>query len=157
MAVFNENGEELLLRKGALIAYLYAVDELFPVSLSRKVVIKEYADKLLLSGTLVAKMERNTLIGLAAGYTENLPETNMAYLALAGVRSENQHHGLGSLLVKRFVSIANQSGAKGLHLYTDPSNGKAIAMYQKLGFKQICVPGDPRKGDVHFELLFDRS
>lgn len=153
----DTNGTKLKMYKNDLVAYLRAVDALFPVPLSQKIVIEEYADKLLQRATLVCSSEHNKLMGLAAGYTENLPESNMAYLALVGVRPEGQRKGLGSCLVNQFISIARQSGAKGLHLYTHPSNDKAIAMYLKLGFSQIHIPGDPRKDDVHFQLLFKEN
>lgn len=137
-----------------LIAFLHSIDQLFPIPLSHKVSIDEYADKLLKYATLVSCYSNGSLVGLAAGYTKNLPAEGLAYLSIVGVSESRQKKGLGKALVEKFVAIAKDSGVNGVHLYTDPSNYKAIAMYRHLGFCRVFCDKDPRKNDVHFQLLF---
>lgn len=139
-----------------IITYLESVDQLFPVPISQKVNISEYADKLINQAALVVYREHGILMGMAAGYTEHLPDNNLAYLALVGLLPEAQGRGLGGALVKQFIAVAKKAGARGVHLYTDPSNHRAIAMYEKLGFSRIQIAGDSRWRDVHFQLMFVR-
>lgn len=144
-------------KREEIITYLQSMDQLFPVPISQKVNIPEYADKLIDRATLVVYKEHGILTGMAAGYTEHLPDSNLAYLALVGILPEAQSKGLGSALVKQFIDVAKRTGAQGVHLYTDPSNYRAIAMYEKLGFTRIRIAGDQRWHDVHFQLLFEHK
>lgn len=155
MIAYDESGREVEIREQELLVFLEAVDELFPVPLSKKVSLASYALKLMQRATLIVHRDRGVLAAVAAGYTTNLPESRYAYLALLGVRPESQGRGIGGSLVQRFISIARRMGAQGVHLYTDPSNSRAIAMYHKLGFNQVHIPRDPRGDDVHFQITFE--
>lgn len=151
----ESSGTTKEMKRSDIVSFLESADRLFPIPLSEKVDISEYADKLMNKATLVIYQVRGVLMGMAAGYTEHLPSSNLAYLALVGVLPECWRCGIGSALIQRFIAVAQQAGARGVHLYTDPSNGSAIAMYQKLGFQQVNTPDDPRWHDVHFQLLFE--
>lgn len=140
--------------KDELLFFLRSVDALFPVPLSDKVDLEEYADKLLDRACLVAERADGKLAGLAAGYVEHLTG-DFAYVAVVGVRPEHQRKGIAKSLVSRFVELCRARGLKGVHLYTDASNAPAIRMYEKLGFGIVHPKGDPRAEDVHFAMRLD--
>lgn len=51
---------------------LYAVDNSFPVPLSEKQNLKDYAKKLFSSATICAEVQNGEILSMVAGYTENL-------------------------------------------------------------------------------------
>ncbi|MBC2888705.1 ATP-grasp domain-containing protein [Gordonibacter massiliensis] len=134
------------------MSFLQEVNELFPVPLTEKVDLGEYANKLLCFATLVPSFEGDMLIGLVAGYTDRLSEDGRAYIALVAVRKGFQRRGIAQNLVESFLDICRQKGIEGVHLYTDCSNASAIRMYQRIGFDRIMEPGDPRPKDAHFSI-----
>ena len=137
----------------SLLEFLENVDELFPVSLSEKVNLSEYADKLLSRATLCTCYCRDKLVGLAAGYLSRL-ENNWAYLAVVGVRPEFQRRGIARRLVQEFIGLCQEKRVSGLHLYTDSTNVGAIRMYEGMGFEVVHPSDDPRPDDVHFAMCF---
>lgn len=140
--------------KDELLSFLRSVEALFPVPLSEKVDLEEYADKLLDRACLVVERADGEIAGLAAGYVEHLTG-DFAYVAVVGVRPEHQRKGIARSLVSRFVELCRAKGLKGVHLYTDASNAPAIRMYEKLGFGVVHPKGDPRADDVHFVMRLD--
>lgn len=139
------------IKKNDLINYLKKVDFSFPIPLSRKVDLDEYADKLLEKATLCCEYKENELVGLVAGYTDNLVN-NLAYIALVGVTENAQHQGIASGLVKEFCKVCNNKKIYKVHLYTDATNIKAIRMYKKLGFEEFLIENESRPQDIHFIL-----
>ena len=140
-----------MLTKEMLVNYLKKVDESFPVPLSKKVDLTDYANKLSTKATLCYEIWNEESIGLVAGYTEKVIN-EMAYIALVGVVEEAQHEGIASKLVKEFCIECSQKGLKKVHLYTDSRNERAILMYKKLGFKEYIIEDEPRPKDIHFIL-----
>lgn len=139
------------IEKNDLVKYLKKVDLSFPIPLSRKVNLEEYADKLLEKATLCCEYKEHELVGLVAGYTDNLIN-NLAYIALVGVTENAQHQGIASRLVKEFCEICNKKKIDKVHLYTDTTNIKAIKMYKKLGFEEFFIENESRPQDIHFIL-----
>lgn len=134
----------------SLRAFLAEVDGDFPIPLSDKVDLGEYAEKLAGRATLCAEFDdAGAIAGLAAGYTEHLAGP-YAYIALVGVRGDFRRRGIARRLVSEFVGRCEEMGLAGVHLYTDPRNSGAICMYEGMGFERICPPGDSRPNDVHF-------
>lgn len=132
-----------------LLDYLIEVDTLFPVSLSEKVVLKEYAQKLCTKATLCIEKSNHQYVGVVAGYTENI-ENDLAYISLVGVRPKYSGKGIASKLIKEFLNICKSKQIRKAHVYTDARNKKAIAMYEKLGFERYYPPNETRPEDVHF-------
>lgn len=132
-----------------ILEFLRNIDTDFPVSLSAKVELSEYACKLWGRATLCTEVREGKIVGMVAGYTESLNE-NLAYIALVGVRSTFRHQGIAQKLVERFVRICSEKKARGVHLYTDARNIAAIQMYRKLGFESFEVDNEPRPKDIHF-------
>ena len=138
----------------SLLEFLENVDELFPVSLSEKVNLSEYADKLLSRATLCTCYCRDKLVGLAAGYLSRL-ENNWAYLAVVGVRPEFQRRGIARRLVQEFIGLCQEKRVSGLHLYTDSTNVGAIRMYEGMGFEVEAAHHEVGDGQQEIDFRFD--
>jgi ribosomal protein S18 acetylase RimI-like enzyme len=132
-----------------VLEFLRDIDTDFPVSLSDKVELSEYAYKLWRRATLCTEVREGEIVGMVAGYTENLDE-NLAYIALVGVRSAFRHQGIAQKLVECFVRTCDEKKVKGVHLYTDARNVAAIQMYKKLGFELFNIDNESRPEDIHF-------
>ena len=131
--------------------FLKEVDHDFPVPLSEKVDLSLYAQKLLKNATLCAEIKDRKVIGLVAGYTENLPGKT-AYIALVGVLRQERGRRIAQRLVLRFAEICREKKIAGVHLYTSDRNTAAKRMYETLGFTRLHLSDEPRPKDVHYIL-----
>lgn len=123
-----------------LASFLISVDNDFPVSLSRKVDIDEYAVKLLNCGFAVgARDETGRLCGVAAGYANDF-ENLVAYLSVIAVAADYRGQGLSSDLLTSFESHSIDEGMASMSLQTHSSNVRAIKFYQHMGY---CVDLNP--------------
>ena len=131
--------------------FLESVNTDFPIPLSQKISLREYAEKIIEFGEIVVALEKNTLKGLAIGYTENL-KGNSAYISVVGVKKEFRGSGIGKKVVQKFIEICRQKKIKSVNLYTHKSNKAAIKMYKALGFKENSLSEEERIHDIHFIL-----
>lgn len=134
--------------KKLLTTFLKDNDNKFPVKLSSKCSLEDYAIKLLEHGTICAEFHENKIIGLVAGYTNNLKD-DLAYISIVCVDEQFKCRGIATKLINDFIKICNSKNIKRLHLYTDTSNVRAIKMYNKLGFEKYYTNNEPRKNDIH--------
>ncbi|OUO91802.1 hypothetical protein B5F40_02930 [Gordonibacter sp. An230] len=146
----------MAIAKTELTRFLRDVSDLFPIPLSEKVDIGGYAEKLLSCATLVPEFREGRLVGLVAGYTDNLPPEGLAYIALVGVRRDFQRCGIAKKLVEGFIDVCRQKGIRGLHLYTDAENRGAVHLYRGMGFERVTSFEDRRPNDIHFRMMLDR-
>lgn len=133
--------------------FLYDVDKDFPVNLSDKVNLDDYAKKLYDKATLCCEIENGLIKGMVAGYTDNIID-GMAYIALVGVREKCRGNGIASKLIKQFIATAKKKGINKVHVYTDSRNINAIKMYENLGFKTFYCKNEIRPMDKHYLLEF---
>lgn len=131
-----------------VVKFLEEVDCDFPISLSSKVNIYEYAQKLFENATIKFHIKNNCILGFIAGYTENL-ENNIAYVTILAVSKKVRGKGIGSKLVKEFIEECNMKNIRAVHLYTHKTNNNAIKMYEKLGFEEYRISNESRKEDLH--------
>lgn len=139
----------MVVTKRQLQVFLCKVDNLFPVSISQKQDIHQYACKLYNKATLCVEKIDNRIVSMVAGYTDNL-EKNMAYIALVATLPEFKGKGLAMSLIRQFIDICILKSVTAVHLYTDRSNFAAINMYKKLGFEELLLKDEPRPNDLHF-------
>lgn len=132
-----------------LVEFLESVDSDFPISLSDKVNINDYAMKLLNNATIKFCIKGNQIVGMVAGYTENLAD-NIAYITVLAVRKEFRGLRIGYDLVKEFIEVCRGKKIKAIHLYTHKTNSSAIKMYNNLGFELYKLPKEVRVDDMHF-------
>lgn len=132
----------------ALIIFLRKVDNTFPVPLSSKQDLDEFAQKLLQRGTLCAEFENDEIVSLVAGYTENVVE-NMGYISVVATLGTARGKGYASKLIKRFLEISKQKSLAAVHLYTNEENLPAVKMYNEIGFQKWVKPCEARPHDLH--------
>jgi ribosomal protein S18 acetylase RimI-like enzyme len=136
-----------------LIDYLEKVDDLFPIPLSAKESLQVLAEKLLKYGTLCPEFDNEKMVGLVAGYIENTVNS-LGYISVVSVLPEKQGEGIASKLVTEFLSIAKEKGLRGVNLYCDSRNDRALKMYDRLGFENYSIPDEPRPEDSHLVYWF---
>lgn len=128
--------------------FLKTVDIDFPIPLSSKVDINEYANKLLKDSTISLYRNDDNILGIVCGYTKKLKD-NIAYISIVAVNKENRGRGIATKLVLDFLEICRSEKIDAVHLYTHKTNVKAIKMYYKLGFKEYIIPNEERLNDIH--------
>lgn len=139
-----------------LVDFLLKIDEDFPIPLSDKVNIVEYAKKLLDKANLIADIEGDSIRGLVAGYTQDIVGES-AYISLVGVKSEFRAQGIGKQLVKKFMDVCVAKEIKSVNLYTHQTNVAAIKMYTTLGFDIYKMKEEVRTQDIHYIYYFKNS
>lgn len=115
-------------------AYLSSVNNDFPIPLTQKVDLAEYAAKVLSRGIALAMFDGCEIVGLAAGYVNDVTGLS-AYLSVLSVSKEYRGRGLGSALVRAFEREAVSSGMERLMLDTHESNVAACSLYEGMGYR----------------------
>ncbi|TMS58881.1 ribosomal-protein-alanine N-acetyltransferase [Imbroritus primus] len=75
--------------------------------------------------------------GRLAGYAIVMPAVDEMHLLNITIAPEYQRRGLGAWLLQAVADTARASGYHGILLEVRPSNGGAIALYQRSGFAEI--------------------
>lgn len=132
--------------------FLRKVDNTFPVALSAKQNLYEYAQKLYDKATLCTECKAGEIISLVAGYTKNTID-NKAYIAVVATLPEEQGNGFASKLIQEFIEKSKEEGLYTIHLYS--ASQSAIELYQKLGFTEWEIKDEPRKDAIHLIYYFD--
>lgn len=117
----------------ALIMFINKIDKDFPIPVSEKVDIIEYVRKLSENGTIYIAEHEMEIIGLCAGYMNDL-QNNKAYISILGVDSSFRKKGIAKELVNHFIDKAYNSNMKKLFLETHKENISALNFYKKNGF-----------------------
>ena len=131
--------------------FLKKADKSFPVPLSKKQNLTEYAEKLYRNATLCTRMLDGRVVSMVAGYTQNT-ENNMAYIAVVATLDEARGKGYAKTLMCEFLDICRMKKLNAVHLYTVAGNTAAVKMYEGLGFVEYKLPNEPRANDLH--LIF---
>lgn len=133
--------------------FLIAVDHDFPVPISKKVDLKEYAKKLFENATICYEYQNGVIAAMVAGYTKNLTE-NLAFVSIMATRKEYRGHGFASKQLAKFLEECRKVEASGAHVYAVESNLPAVATYKKLGFERYDIADEPRPEDLHLIKRF---
>ena len=133
---------------GQIEEYLIKVDKMFPVPLSCKQDLKDFAKKLYDKATLCLRMQEDKIVAMVAGYTENLAN-EMAYISIVATCKEAQGNGYAPKLIHEFISICKEKKINAVHLYVVPENEAAVQMYKRIGFQVWEIEQEPRPEDLH--------
>ncbi len=124
--------------QSSLVAFLKKVDNDFCPSLSSKVSLCDYADKILEKAELIMEGSSDNIKGLVVLYCNNT-EKRTAYIPLVGVTAESRGEGIATRMMKKAIKIAELRGMKRIQIHSN--NPIAIKLYQNLGFC-ICEEGE---------------
>ncbi len=82
------------------------------------------------------------------GFIAGIKQRTGARILLLAVRSEFRNRGIGSALMKRFITICKSEGMLSVRLEVRTKNLRAIEFYKKFGFNIISyVPNYYTNGD----------
>ena len=116
--------------------HLTLCDVDFVPTLSSRVEIRDYAQKLASQATTFEAWLGDTLIGLVAAYCNN-HEQCIAYISSVSVLKTRTGKGIADSLVNQCIFYARASGMQRISLKVAGDNGPAIALYRKNGFAAI--------------------
>ncbi len=118
-----------------LLAHLHACDDDFSPSLSARVHVDRYAEKISQNAVRFEAWAASELVGLVAMYA-NDHATGVAFITHVSVLPTWQGRGIASFLVAQSTRYAWASGMKCIKLSVHRGNGPALALYRKLGFTE---------------------
>lgn len=134
-------------------AFLRRNDSDFPVPISEKCDLREYAEKLFQKGTLKTHIADGRIVAMVGGYL-NDTVNNLGFISVAATDREYRGQGIARRLVSEFLADARGKGLSGVHVYAVYSNLPAMRLYEELGFKTYKAFYEPRPSDAHLIKYF---
>ena len=135
------------------IRFLKNVDKDFPIPLSKKIKIDEYAEKLISTANVIVEKDNGKIIGMVAGYIDNSIE-EISYISIVAVQKEYRGKSIAKKLLQKYIDECKEKNLKGVHLYTHKTNTTALTMYKNFGFISKENVKEERTEDVHLFLYF---
>lgn len=135
------------------IRFLKNVDKDFPIPLSKKIKIDEYAEKLISTANVIVEKDNGKIIGMVAGYIDNSIE-EISYISIVAVQKEYRGKSIAKKLLQKYIDECKEKNLKGVHLYTHKTNITALKMYKNFGFISKENVKEERTEDVHLFLYF---
>ena len=135
------------------IRFLKNVDKDFPIPLSKKIKIDEYAEKLISTANVIVEKDNGKIIGMVAGYIDNSIE-EISYISIVAVQKEYRGKSIAKKLLQKYIDECKEKNLKGVHLYTHKTNTTALTMYKNFGFISKENVKEKRTEDVHLFLYF---
>lgn len=127
---------EIVDNEEELVDFLNEIDDCFPVPLSKKVNILDYAQKALELGINIFAKKGNSVIGICMGYV-NDTKNKVAYISTIAVLPKYRNLKIGNKLINEFKICAKNNKMKIIKLYVHSNNKNAIKFYERNGFKSI--------------------
>ena len=135
------------------IRFLKNVDKDFPIPLSKKIKIDEYAEKLISTANVIVEKDNGKIIGMVAGYIDNSIE-EISYISIVAVQKEYRGKSIAKKLLQKYIDECKEKNLKGIHLYTHKTNITALTMYKNFGYISKENVKEERTEDVHLFLYF---
>lgn len=123
-----------------ITAHLIGADAGFEPTLSSRVDIPAYAQKLHDSAVRFEAWLGEELVGLVASYC-NQPDGGKAFVTSVSVWPESQGQGIAGRLMQQCIEHVRILGFGQMELEVDQRSLPAVALYQKLGFNTLCSSG----------------
>lgn len=112
--------------------FLLRVDKDFPTPLSKRVNLRDYAQKLVDNGFVVSSIKDNKIMGIVAIYCNDY-ESMYAYVPLVAVDKKYRGHKISRALMSCAINYARGLGFKKIGIHTE--NLVALNLYCSLGFE----------------------
>lgn len=117
----------------SLVRFLHEVDADFPIPLSQKVDLNAWAARVLKSGFAFAAVQEGHIVGVAAGYANDVA-WRKGFLSVLAVASDARGRGIGETLVAKFEREAALRGMERISLTTHLSNIAARRLYSRMNY-----------------------
>lgn len=135
----------------ALLRHLETCDAAFVPPLSARVVLKEYADRLVERAERIEAWatgpEGERLVGLVAIYC-NAPPGGEAFITSVSVEASHRGAGLGSALISAALRRAEAAGLSCARLKVHADAVAARRAYARLGFDEVGRATGPAGTDL---------
>jgi ribosomal protein S18 acetylase RimI-like enzyme len=113
--------------------HLLSCDANFVASLSHRVKITDYAEKIVSNATRFEAWSNGMLVALVAAYCNN-QETRIAHITNVSVTKAWTRKGIAANLMDRCIEHARAVGMRRIELEVAVDNMLAIKLYKKSGF-----------------------
>ncbi len=121
---------------GEILRLLEDFAECFPGLAGRVGSVELYAEKLARYAKVAVLKENGEEAGICCWY-DNDREGRIGYIPLIGIRTEKQGKGYGKELLAFVCGECRSSGMEKVRLEVDAENGRAIAFYERNGFRRL--------------------
>lgn len=129
--------------------------KLYDAYFSQPGVLENWLQQAIDEGTLyIAMSSKDEPIG--AMIMEMAGMCGLPYIHLLGVKKNCRGMGIGTDLIKIFISVAEAAGAPNMFIMTSHFNVRAKKLYQSMGFEPQCQLKDVMHKGIH-EWLFMRA
>jgi ribosomal protein S18 acetylase RimI-like enzyme len=124
-----------------ILEHLMRCESDFTPPLAERVEISAYAQRIFARAVRFEAWEGVRLIGLVAAYC-NDPVRRSAFVTSVSVLGEWQGRSIASRLMNACIRYVTEAGFEHLELEVDAQNGRAIRLYEKMGFRpKPATPG----------------
>lgn len=123
-----------------IAAHLLSADTAFQPTLSSRVEILAYAQKLEDRAVRFEAWLGKELVGLVASYC-NQPDRGKSFVTSVSVWPKYQGLGIANQLMRKCIDHARGLGVGQIELEVDQRSLPAIALYKKLGFNTLSKSG----------------
>lgn len=134
-----------------IIKHLQECDAEFVPTLSSRVDISNYAQKIVGNAKRFEAWSDRILIGLIAVYCNDL-EKRIAYVTSVSVIKEHMGKGVASSLMHQCIKHMNDLGMSQISLEVASDNPSAIRLYEKCGFTSGNVSGPFITMNLYLEI-----
>lgn len=124
----------MMVSKESLIDFLTRIDYDFSPSLSSKVLLSDYALKILEKAELIIETSTGVIVGLVVVYCNDL-EGLTGYIPLVGVVRDSRGEGIAKRMMLRAIKLSKIKGMRRILIHSN--NAIAVRLYQNLGFHII--------------------
>lgn len=135
--------------KEELEDFLTAVDQDFPVPLSKKTNLSLLAEKLTEKADIFAKRIDGEVAGLAIGYVTN-SFSSISFLSIVAVKKKFRGLGISKEVLTKYLQAVREEGRfSAVDVYSKEENKVAVQMYKSMGFVGYQMENEPRPNDLH--------
>lgn len=119
---------------------LHDIDKDFVPSLSERVDLDEYAERMMSRAKFVVERDQNAVVkGIVAVYVDDEKSPN-GFITHVATNKEYRNQGVAKRLITKTMAYCLKAGKTGVDLCT--YNPAALSLYQKIGFEIVSQTSD---------------
>ena len=128
------------IKRKEIFILLHEIDTLFFPSLSTRIDLGKYADKISEYADTIGIRKNGKVIGMFSFYS-NDTVNKKAFITLLGVIPEFAGMGYGTILLEECIKFVKEKNFQTIELKVNTKNKKAISLYEKFGFIPVDKDG----------------